>query len=85
MQPIVVCYLTIDWPAPKERLRPAQMSASVNFRFNDFEVDTARHELRRAGAVVRVEPQVFDLIVHLVRNRGRVVGKHEYACSSFAG
>jgi TolB-like protein/DNA-binding winged helix-turn-helix (wHTH) protein/Flp pilus assembly protein TadD len=47
------------------------------FRFTDFEIDIARHELRRAGAIVHIEPQVFDLLVHLIRNRDRIVGKDE--------
>jgi pimeloyl-ACP methyl ester carboxylesterase/DNA-binding winged helix-turn-helix (wHTH) protein len=42
------------------------------------ELDPRRRELRRAdGGAVHVEPQVFDLLVHLVRNRDRVVGKDE--------
>ncbi len=45
--------------------------------FADLELDLQRHELRRAGEPVHVEPQVFDLIVHLVRNRDRVVTKDE--------
>jgi TolB-like protein/Tfp pilus assembly protein PilF len=49
----------------------------LDFRFADFEIDVARHELRRAGAVVHIEPQVFDLIVHLVKNRERIVSKDE--------
>ena len=49
----------------------------MNFRFADFEIDGARHELRRAGAIVHVEPQVFDLLVHLVRHRDRIVTKDE--------
>jgi TolB-like protein len=49
----------------------------LNFRFRDFEIDVARHELRRAGTIVHIEPQVFDLVVHLVRNRNRIVGKDE--------
>jgi len=49
----------------------------LNFRFADFEIDGARHELRRAGATVHVEPQVFDLLVHLVRHRDRIVTKDE--------
>jgi TolB-like protein/DNA-binding winged helix-turn-helix (wHTH) protein/cytochrome c-type biogenesis protein CcmH/NrfG len=49
----------------------------LNFRFADFEIDLARHELRRAGAIVHVEPQVFDLLVHLIRNRDRIVSKDE--------
>ena len=49
----------------------------MSFRFSDFEIDTARHELRRAGAIVHIEPQVFDLLVHLIRNRDRIVSKDE--------
>src|SRR5262245_21923862 len=53
------------------------MGELLDFRFADFEIDIARHELRRAGAVVHIEPQVFDLIVHLVKNRERIVSKDE--------
>src|SRR5262245_54329323 len=53
------------------------MGEFLDFRFADFEIDVARHELRRAGAVVHIEPQVFDLIVHLVKNRDRIVSKDE--------
>src|SRR5262250_410597 len=54
-----------------------QKGASLNFRFADFEIDVARHEMRRTGAIVHVEPQVFDLLVHLIRNRDRIVSKDE--------
>src|SRR5262249_9434829 len=50
---------------------------ALTIRFADFEIDTARQELRRAGAIVHIEPQVFDLLVHLVRNRDRIVRKDE--------
>jgi TolB-like protein/DNA-binding winged helix-turn-helix (wHTH) protein/cytochrome c-type biogenesis protein CcmH/NrfG len=49
----------------------------LNFRFADFEIDIARHELRRASDIVHIEPQVFDLLVHLVRHRDRIVSKDE--------
>jgi DNA-binding winged helix-turn-helix (wHTH) protein len=49
----------------------------LRFHFADFELDLARHELRRAGELVHVEPQVFDLLAHLIRNRDRIVGKDE--------
>ena len=45
--------------------------------FAGHEVDLRRQELRRDGSRVHVEPQVFDLIVHLLRNRDRVVSKDE--------
>jgi TolB-like protein len=47
------------------------------FRFADHELDLRRHELRRAGEVVHIEPQVFDLLAFLLRNRDRIVSKDE--------
>ncbi len=49
----------------------------LKFYFSDFEIDVARYELRRAGKTVPVEPQVFDLLVYLVRNCNRIVSKNE--------
>ena len=46
-------------------------------RFEDFLLDPDRRELRRAGELVAVEPQVFDLIDYLVCRRDRVVTKDE--------
>ncbi|HEX2555641.1 MAG TPA: winged helix-turn-helix domain-containing protein [Microvirga sp.] len=45
--------------------------------FGDHELDLRCRELRRRGAVVRVEPQVFDLLALLIENRDRIVGKDE--------
>ncbi|MEL6892734.1 MAG: transcriptional regulator, partial [Actinomycetota bacterium] len=47
------------------------------YEFADCVVDEERYEVRRSGETVHVEPQVFDVIVHLIRNRGHVVSKHE--------
>jgi TolB-like protein len=49
----------------------------LNFRFAEFEIDVARHELRRAKDLIQIEPQVFDLLVHLVQNCNRIVSKNE--------
>jgi DNA-binding winged helix-turn-helix (wHTH) protein len=61
------------------------MRAALSFRFTDFEIDTARQELRRAGTIVHIEPQVFDLLVHLIRNRDRIVSKDELIDSIWQG
>ncbi len=45
--------------------------------FAGHEIDPRRQELRRAGQVVHIEPQVYDVLVHLVRNRDRIVSKDE--------
>src|SRR5689334_16831722 len=50
---------------------------ALDFRFGEFEIDLGQQELRRSGQAVRVEPQVFDLLLHLVRNRTRIVSKDE--------
>ena len=49
----------------------------MTLAFGPYRVDLQRQELRHGDAVVHVEPQVFDLLVHLLRHRDRVVGKDE--------
>ena len=47
------------------------------FVFNECQLDLDRFELRRAGRLRPVEPQVFDLLAVLIRERHRVVPKEE--------
>jgi DNA-binding winged helix-turn-helix (wHTH) protein/alpha-beta hydrolase superfamily lysophospholipase len=47
----------------------------MQFRFGQCSLDPARRELRLGGAAVTVEPQVFDLIEFLVRQRDHVVSR----------
>ncbi|WP_022683464.1 winged helix-turn-helix domain-containing tetratricopeptide repeat protein [Sphingobium bisphenolivorans] len=47
------------------------------YRFDPFELDVARFELRRGGTPVPVEPQVLSLLALLVANRDRMVSKDE--------
>ena len=49
----------------------------MNYRFGGFILDPDRFELLRDGAPVPVEPQVLQLLLHLVRNRERMVSKDE--------
>ncbi len=49
----------------------------MRYVFEDCELDTTLFELRRAGRAIKVEPQVFDVLVHLVRHRDRVVTREE--------
>ena len=51
--------------------------AFLIFVFGDCELDLDRYELRRAGLLRPVEPQVFDLLAVLIRERHRVVPKEE--------
>jgi pimeloyl-ACP methyl ester carboxylesterase/DNA-binding winged helix-turn-helix (wHTH) protein len=56
---------------------PESSSVGRVWRFDDFVLDTARYELRRDGDVIRVEPQVFDVMTELVGNHERFVTKDE--------
>lgn len=49
----------------------------MRYRFDHFEVDTDRYELRRDGVAQPVEPMVFDLIHFLARNPGRILNRDE--------
>ena len=47
------------------------------YRFQDFELDEARLELRRAGVDVTIQARVLRALLYLVRHRDRVVPKDE--------
>jgi DNA-binding winged helix-turn-helix (wHTH) protein len=47
----------------------------MRFEFGDCRLDTDRYELHRAGVGQPVEPQVFDVLVVLLREHGRMVSK----------
>jgi pimeloyl-ACP methyl ester carboxylesterase/DNA-binding winged helix-turn-helix (wHTH) protein len=49
----------------------------VRYTFADYVVDIERVELRRAGELVPIEPQVFELLVYLIRHQDRVVSNDE--------
>lgn len=49
----------------------------MTFAFENFELDVARAELRRDGAPVPIEPQVFELIKLLVSASDRIVTRDE--------
>ncbi len=54
-------------------------------RFESFELDTGRYELRREGQPRAIEPQVFALLTLLVENRHRMVPRDEIIRSVWAG
>ena len=47
------------------------------FRFGDMVLDGERRELRVGSKWIPIEPQVFDLLDFLIRNRDRVVSKDD--------
>ena len=57
----------------------------MKFYFEDQVLDLDRRELTRAGEIISVEPQVFDLLVHLVQNTDRVVTRDDMVSAVWHG
>ena len=55
------------------------------YRFDSYVLDAERRELRRGREVCLLEPQVFDLLEYLLRNRQRVVSRDELMKSVWRG
>lgn len=64
---------------------PESAGHGTAWRFDDFVLDTARYELRQGTEVIRVEPQVFDVMTQLVSNHDRFVTKEELFDSVWGG
>src|SRR5688572_28334253 len=47
------------------------------YLFGDCTLDTDRRELRRESVIIEIEPQVFDLLEFLIRQRDRVVSRDD--------
>jgi TolB-like protein len=57
----------------------------LRFSFDKYVLDTDRRELRREDQLVLIEPQVFDVLVHLVGNRDRVVSRDDLFAAVWDG
>ena len=49
----------------------------MTYVFGEYVLDVERRELRRGDELLKLEPQVFDLLAYLVQHRDRVVGKDD--------
>ena len=57
----------------------------MRYRFSNFEMDTDRLEFRTKGEVQPLEPQVFDILRHLVKNADRLVSRDELIAAVWDG
>ena len=55
------------------------------FSFENYSLDTDRRELRCGHDLISVQPQVFDLLEYLIRNRARVVSKDDLIADIWSG
>jgi adenylate cyclase len=60
-------------------------SRQMRLLFGDCALDPARRELCRSGEAVHIEPQVFDLLLHLIENRDHVVSKDDLLSAVWQG
>ena len=47
------------------------------FRIGEYIIDTSRYRISHGDVTVAVEPKVFDLLVHLIRHRDRVLTREQ--------
>ena len=57
----------------------------MKFIFDNHALDTELRELRRDGELIAMQPQVFDLLVYLVKNRDRVVSRDDLIALVWGG
>src|SRR5689334_13071035 len=57
----------------------------VKFKFDNYILDPDRRELRRDDNLVAMQPQVFDLLVHLLVHRDRVVTRDDLIAMVWGG
>jgi DNA-binding winged helix-turn-helix (wHTH) protein/tetratricopeptide (TPR) repeat protein len=55
------------------------------YRFGELAMDVAERRLSREGQTISLAPKAYDVLVHLVRNAGRLVTKRELLDGIWAG
>jgi TolB-like protein len=72
----------LGWPRDS---RCTHGSGYLRYLFEDYVLDTDRRELRRGADLAPIAPQVFDILVYLIRNRERVVSKDDLIAAIWDG
>ena len=57
----------------------------MRYLFDDYALDPNRRELSHGDHTVRLEPQAFDLLEYLIRNRERVVSRDDLLAAIWGG
>jgi DNA-binding winged helix-turn-helix (wHTH) protein len=77
------CFATLD--ARREMTVRATGVLNLLYVFDNYALDPDRRELHSGATVVAMEPQVFDLLVYLIRHREHVVSRDELIESIWGG
>src|SRR5258708_1750064 len=62
-----------------------QSGGNLLYFFDNCVLDTERRELRRGADAISLQPQVFDLLEYLIRNREHVVSKDDLIAGIWGG
>jgi len=57
----------------------------LQLAFGEYVLDAERRELSRGVEQIAIEPQVFDVLLHLIENRDRVITKDDLIASVWGG
>ena len=58
-------------------MQPVSPQNEASYKFARFELDPIRRVLLREGKAIALKPKVFETLLVLVRNSGRVMDKDE--------
>jgi DNA-binding winged helix-turn-helix (wHTH) protein len=58
-------------------MQPLNHQNEASYRFGEFELDPVRRVLSRSGNMIALKPKIFETLLVLVRNSGRVMSKDE--------
>ena len=47
------------------------------YEFDEFTLNTAKREVQRGAEAVKIEPRTYELLIYLLENRDRAIGKDE--------
>lgn len=61
----------------RAQLRAAGQAPTTTLHGADIEVDLMTRKVRRAGELVRLSTTEFELLVHLLQNRGQVLSREQ--------
>src|SRR3954470_5625665 len=55
----------------------AEARSHIKYQFGEFTLDSGRGTLRHADTVVKLRPKVYDALLYILGNRGRLISKEE--------
>src|SRR5258706_4176576 len=55
----------------------SEPNSQLKYRSGEFIVDPGRGTVLHADRVVRLRPKVYDALLYILENRGRLIGKEE--------